>query len=154
MVLLLASMVSLPAFAHSDATRNPAEHNLTREKVGLKGFDPVAVFPEGGGAPQAGKAEFKLDYEGVTYLFASDEHRERFLQDPAKYEPTYGGWCAYAMAQGSKVDIQPDLFTISGNRAHFFVSRRAKQSFDRDIADHELRADANWKRISGEDPRR
>jgi hypothetical protein len=57
------------------------------------------------------------------------------------------------MASGSQVDIQPEIFSINGNRAHFFVSNRAKRSFDRDVLDHETRADSNWKRISGESPR-
>lgn len=143
----------LPLSANAAAPfRNAAEYNLN-SGVGLKGYDPVAVFPEAGGRAMMGRPEFALEYAGVTYMFASAANREMFTQNSAKYEPTYGGWCAYAMASGSKVDIQPALFTIHGDRAHFFVSARAKQNFDRDVAGHERRADGFWKQISGEDPR-
>jgi hypothetical protein len=57
------------------------------------------------------------------------------------------------MASGTQVDIEPQYFTIHGNRAHYFVSARAKRNFDRDITGFEARADNNWKQISGEEPR-
>ena len=139
--------------AQAQATRATSEYNLA-SGIGLHGYDPVAVFPEGGGKPMAGLAQFSLAYNGVTYMFANCENREMFKTAPQKYEPSYGGWCAYAMASGSKVDIQPTLFTIHGNRAHYFVAARAKANFDSEVDVYETRADANWKQISGEDARK
>ncbi len=154
-VLALASIFGAQV-SLAQGTRNTAEYNL-QSGVGLKGFDPVAVFPEGGGLAQAGQPQFRADYMGVTYFFASAQNRDAFLLNPGKYEPTYGGWCAYAMGKEagkpSKVDIQPQLFTIHGNRAHYFVAKRAKAEFDDDVATFEANADANWKTVSGEDPR-
>jgi YHS domain-containing protein len=155
-MLSLAIVVStgllIPVSAHAEAIRNISEYNL-QMNVGLKGYDPVSYFPEGGSLPQVGTDQVKRDFMGVTYLFASVQHADLFAQNPKRYEPTYGGWCAYAMASGSKVDIQPMVYTISGNRLHFFVSRRAKQNFDSDISGHEHLADDFWKQISGEEPR-
>jgi len=133
-------------------TRNVSEYNL-ENGMGLGGFDPVAIFPEGGGKPIAGNANLSQNFGGILYFFASEKNRALFSQNPAKYEPTYGGWCAYAMASGAKVMIQPQLYSIHGNRAHYFVSMRAKQNFDRDVAGYEGRADGFWKQISGEVPR-
>jgi YHS domain-containing protein len=133
--------------------RNVAKYNLTSAGVGLGGFDPVAVFAEGGAKAAQGKTEFEVEHSGVTYLFASEQNMKTFIANPAKYEPTYGGWCAYAMAQDSRVEINPAIFTINGNRAHYFVNNRAKRSFDAKLSDFETRADANWKRFSGEEPR-
>lgn len=147
--LALALGLNLSANAQ---TRNATEYNLD-QGIALKGYDPVSYFPEGGARPQIGKRELRLDYMGVTYYFSSPENLDLFAQNSEKYEPTYGGWCAYAMASGSKVDIQPTIFTLNGNRLHFFVSRRAKQNFDSDVVGHETRADAFWKDISGEEPR-
>lgn len=149
---LIATGLFAVSSAQARTTRNVAEYNL-QAGVGLKGYDPVSYFPEGGGKPQAGQQNLKLDYMGVTYFFATAQNLDLFVQNPDKYEPTYGGWCAYAMASGSKVDIQPTIYTIHGNRLHFFVAKRAKQNFDADVAGHEVRADSFWKRISGEDPR-
>lgn len=154
--LFLPSLIMAALFSgitvQAQSVRNVSEYNL-QTSLGLKGYDPVSYFPEGGGQPLAGLEEFRLEYMGVSYLFANAENVNLFLKNPNKYEPTYGGWCAYAMASGAKVDIQPNIFTIAGNRLHFFISKRAKQNFDTDIAGHELRADGFWKQISGEEPR-
>lgn len=154
--ILASALVSVSLLAASSAqaqtTRNVTEYNL-QNSVGLKGYDPVSYFPEGGNQPKEGMQNLKLDYMGVIYLFASAQNLDLFVQNPDKYEPTYGGWCAYAMASGSKVDIQPRIYTINGNRLHFFVSRRAKQNFDANVVNYESRADNFWKQISGEEPR-
>lgn len=139
-------------FANAQDGRNVAKYNLT-DGLGLKGFDPVSYFPEGGAQVSKGLTGVFYEYEGVTYHFSSTENRDIFITNPEKYEPTYGGWCAYAMAFGSQVDIQPELFTIHGNRIHFFVSSRAKRSFDREITKFENDADKNWFDISGESSR-
>ena len=137
---------------NAQALRDVSNYN-PNTKIGLKGYDPVSYFPEGGGSPKKGLEQFSLDYMGVKYLFTSGEALNTFVQNPDKYEPTYGGWCAYAMASGSRVDIQPTFYTIHGNRLHLFVAKRAKQNFDSDIAGHELRADSFWTKFSGELPR-
>lgn len=148
------SMLSLVASASAQAQniRAPQEYNL-QNTIGLKGYDPVSYFLEGGERPQQGLQKLALDHGDVVYLFATPENRELFIQNPEKYEPTYGGWCAYAMAFGSKVDIQPTLYTINKNRLHFFVSKRAKQNFDAELVKHETLADGFWKQLSGEEPR-
>lgn len=140
---------SLPAKAQE--ARNVAEYNLTAG-VGLKGADPVSYFNEGDKQNLGEQQSF--DHLGVVYNFNSQKNLDLFETNPEKYEPTYGGWCAFAMASGSQVDIDPDIYTINGNRIHFFVSRRAKELFDADIPSFEARADGFWKNISGEEPRK
>ncbi len=149
---LMTAGLFAASFAQAQVPRDVTEYNLLAG-VGLKGYDPVSYFSEGGAQPQVGLQNLKLDYMGVSYFFATAQNLDLFVQNPDKYEPTYGGWCAYAMASGSKVDIQPMIYTIDGNRLHFFVSKRAKQNFDADIVGHEKRADGFWKQISGEEPR-
>lgn len=157
-------MFMLSAFtliASGQEARNVDEYNLNSVGVGFingnsssaSGFDPVSVFPEGGEAALSGETEFALEYEGVEYLFASEENMKTFLENPEKYEPTYGGWCARAMVVGQKVHINTNLFTVVGNRSYFFVNSRAKRYFDRDVHGNAMKADQEWRRISGEEPR-
>lgn len=149
----LVAALFAAAAADAQSFRNASQYNL-EAGIGLKGFDPVSYFPEGGGQPLQGDPGLAASYRGVSYAFASPAHRELFFQSPERFEPTYGGWCAFAMASGMKVDIDPQLFTLAGNRLHFFVSPRAKALFDADVARYEGRADAHWRRLSGEEPRR
>lgn len=150
-LITLLSFLLFTLGSHAQINRNVSKYNLQGD-LGLKGYDPVAVFPEGGGRPV--KGSISLIHDGVSYLFVSQKNLNLFQANPEKYEPTYGGWCAYAMASGSTVNIDPTLFTIHGSRAHFFISSRAKRNFDSDIAAFEKRADSNWEKISGERPRR
>lgn len=153
-LLFFASISLFVSFkAFSQVPRDVSKYNLYVPGENLNGYDPVAYFPEGGGGPALGKPENALEYMGVTYFFSTVENRNLFLTNPGKYEPTYGQWCAYAMASGAYVKINPLHFTISGNRLHLFVSKRAKGNFDADVAGYEENADSNWKNLSGEDPR-
>lgn len=133
--------------------RNVAAYNDEQGPVGLLGYDPVSYFSEGGGEAKEGSASIALNYEGVLYHFSSEENKETFLTNPEKYEPTYGGWCAWAMANGNEIRINPEIYTIDGDRIHFFIARRAKRNFDRDILGYSDKADGHWEDISGELPR-
>lgn len=133
--------------------RNESQYN-NQFSIVLDGYDPVSYFPEGGGTPIKGSEQISYMYGMRIYHFVSEANRTQFMTNPLKYEPTYGSYCAYAMANGGKIRINPLLFTVSGNRLHFFVNHSAKASFDADVTDHENRADANWFGFSGEKPRK
>ncbi len=155
----VVSLISLFVWAAKDYNRNVSEYNLTSTGVGLvdnvsgKNYDPVSYFPEGGSSPKVGKSELSVMHEGVEYFFSNAANKSQFLSNPKKYEPTYGGWCARAMAAGGKVAIDTKLYIINGNRIHFFVNNRALRGFQRDLDNLEKLADQNWKDISGESPR-
>ena len=152
-ILLTAAALFIVHSAGAQEFRNVKEYNL-QNAVGLKGYDPVSYFPEGGNKPLVSINQYKLNYMAVIYFFGNEKNLNLFAKEASKYEPSYGGYCAYAMASGSKVDIDPSIYTINGNRLHFFVSQRAKRNFDADIKGHEDRADGFWKQISGENPRK
>ena len=159
MIVWILTILSFTNYAQE--SRNVSEYNLNSAGTGFingsrpnaQGFDPVSVFPEGGASALVGKSEFAIDYEGVEYLFANEANMKTFLTNPQKYEPTYGGYCARAMVVGQKIAINTKISTVVGNRSFFFVSSRAKRFFDRDIAGNAKKADQEWKRISGENPR-
>lgn len=153
--LILTLAWASPSWAAQTAEqpdRNDAIYNLENQ-VGLKGYDPVSYFTEGGNQAQKGDANISGQYGDVIYHFASQANKDLFFTNPTKYEPTYGGWCAWAMANRAYADIDPELYTFNGNRLHFFISRGAKARFDRDLKNREAAADVFWMEESGEKPR-
>lgn len=150
---LLASAVASGSDAREAAQekkRDVSRFNLGKAQLALKGYDPVAYFPEGGGKPRKGSDAFELVHAGVRYRFASEETKKLFLAKPAKYEPAYGGWCAYAMADGDEVDIDPESFLVTGERLFvfyksFFADTRAKWLKDERALME--KADKAWKKI-------
>lgn len=144
-----------------NVARNTKHYNIEKDttKPAISGYDPVAYFgepgaTEGSGTPTKGDKKFAYRYRGVTYWFASQKNLDAFKKDPRKYEPAYGGWCAYAMgATGEKVEIDPKSFKITGGRLYlfykdFFNDTRAKWSKDEKSLNS--KADANWKKTTDE----
>lgn len=128
-----------------------ANYNLGSDRLALKGYDPVNYFSAG--KALRGRKDFTAQHQGVTYQFASAEHREMFLAAPEKHLPTYGGWCATAMAKGKKVDINPENFKVTGGRLFLFYTdffTDARKDWIKDESGNALKADANWRRIAGE----
>ncbi len=126
------------------------EYNLEKG-VALHGYDPVTYFTEN--APKKGSAQLASSYQGVTYYFTSEASRQTFAMAPEKYAPTYGGWCATAMAEGEKVEIDPENFKITDGRLFLFYKGlwgNAVEPWNEDEANLEQKADVSWHQISGE----
>jgi len=127
------------------------QYNLGADKVALKGYDSVAYLTKN--QALKGRKEISAQHRGVTYWFASEENRKLFLESPKKYLPTYGGWCATAMAKGEKVEIDPANFKVTQGRLFLFYKGlwgNARKDWDKEEASLTAKADANWKRIAGE----
>src|SRR3546814_1471132 len=55
---------------------------------------------------------------GAKWKFASQADLDRFKENPEKYAPQYGGYCAYGVAQGNLVRTEPDQFTVLNGRLY------------------------------------
>lgn len=86
--------------------------------IALRNFDPVSYFK---GKPAKGTEKIKADYKGIVYYFSSEANRDEFKKNPAKYEPVYGGWCAYTVATtGERVRIDPTAYKIIEGKLYLF----------------------------------
>lgn len=125
-------------------------YNVAEGEPALAGYDPVSYFQDG---PEEGSREFAADYAGVTYYFATGKNRDTFLLDPAHYLPAYGGWCATAMAEGEKVEVDPRNYEITNGRLFLFYSgliQNAQNAWVRNESELMEKADRAWYDISGE----
>jgi YHS domain-containing protein len=114
-LLTVALYVSLlPVVAGAETS--PVSPVNSADGIALKGYDPVAYFTTG--KPTPGMDDYTLRWKGVTYRFASAEHRERFKAEPEQYAPQYGGYCAYAMSINRIADIDPGRWTIVDGRLY------------------------------------
>ncbi len=126
-----------------DARKN--NFNIKKNAV-IEGYDPVSYFS---GKPLEGKTEFSYGYRGITYRFASAKNLKKFSGAPEKFEPAYGGWCAYAMGKtGEKVKIDPETFKILDGKLYLFYNFWGNNTLtDWNKNESVLRAqgDAHWK---------
>lgn len=120
--------------------------NLNSDGVALQGYDPVAYFTED--KPVEGSEEFSASYDGATYHFASAANRDAFKADPAKYAPQYGGFCAYAVAQGSTASIDPSAYSVVDGKLYLNFSPSVRKYWLMDVPGYIAKADANWPDVA------
>lgn len=151
-VMNVGTAILLLASSAAPAESNAAKHqNVGKDRLAIGGFDPVAYFDAG--AARQGRGEFSAEYNGAIYRFESEQHRKTFAADPAKYAPAYGGWCATAMAEGKKVEIDPKNFKVTNGRLFLFYKdffTDARKKWLKDEANLTGKADAAWKQTIGE----
>jgi YHS domain-containing protein len=116
--------------------------NLEKNGLALQGFDPVAYFTQN--TPVKGKSEFKSVHDGALYYFASEEDKALFDKDPKKYEPSYGGFCAYGVSRNKLVEIDPGAFQVVDGRLLLQYSKGIRDDFNKDAKANLSKADANW----------
>ncbi|MEZ6013605.1 MAG: YHS domain-containing (seleno)protein [Planctomycetota bacterium] len=99
-----------------------AQYNVSKKGLALDGYDPVAYFPDYGGKATKGSDKITATHAGITYQFATEANKATFLKSPAAFEPQFGGWCAWAMAdgKGDKVDVDPKSFTVEDGKLYVF----------------------------------
>jgi YHS domain-containing protein len=110
--------------------------------VAIQGYDPVAFFTDH--RPVKGNAQFQSQYSGAKYYFASAEHRAAFDKDPAKYEPQFGGFCAYGASRGKTVPVKIETWEILNGRLLLQYDLDVKSKFDKDPQGTLKKADENW----------
>lgn len=129
----------------------PRLRNVDRSGLALHGYDPVSYFPEGGAIPKKGNPSRVSEYLGATYRFADADNQERFEADPQRYAPAYGGWCAWAMVTGERVDVDPRSFLIENDRLLLFYDGLFADTRERWLKSSNLTlgsdADSQWDRL-------
>ncbi|WP_316015916.1 YHS domain-containing (seleno)protein [Roseobacter sp. HKCCA0434] len=134
-----ATLAALPAAAQEDAVFS------TFLGGAIRGYDPVACFTEG--AAVQGSRAFTSEHDGATWRFSSAENKALFDADPTAYAPQYGGYCAWAAAEGYTAPVDPEQWTIVDDKLYLNYSAEIQSRWETDIPGFIARADANWPSI-------
>jgi len=112
----------------------------------IGGYDAVSYFRDGG--PREGVASYSYRWRDATWLFATAEHRELFAQDPRRYAPAYGGWCAYGMAEGYAAESDPlEGWAIHEGVLYLNWDAEVAADWRADRASLLSRSEANWPEV-------
>lgn len=111
-------------------------------RVMLKGHDVVAYFTEG--RHRLGSPQFSSTHEGVTFRFASAEHKALFDREPTKYLPQYGGYCANGIVYGIPWGGDADTWRLEAGKLYIFGGAGSKAAFELDVPKHIALADKYW----------
>ena len=149
--LLLVVIGCLPfgyAFAQDEPSifgSKKADPIFQESGLAIRGYDPVAYFNLN--EAKKGKKDFEFEYMGATWRFVSVENRDAFKNDPNKYLPQYGGYCAYGMSHGYAAPIDPVAWSIVDGKLYLNFSHDVQREWKKDIPGHIQKADVNWPKI-------
>lgn len=116
--------------------------NADRDHLALYGYDAVAYQAEN--AARKGTDEYTATYEGNTYRFASAANRDAFTANPSRYVPAFGGYCAYGVAQGHKVKVDPEAFRVVNGTLYLNYDKGVQKKWLTDIPGNIAKANGNW----------
>lgn len=136
-------IIATPLFAQ----QGPDAHKycLTEDNLGLGGYDPLAYFENNQAI--SGKENINAKYEGVTYLFASIDHKKQFLSDPEHYLPQFGGWCSMTLVMGKATTPKYDNFLVEDGKLFLFertLSVNGKELWAQSPKENEKKAIENY----------
>ncbi|MBC7979115.1 MAG: YHS domain protein [Armatimonadetes bacterium] len=120
--------------------------NIEKSGRALQGYDPVAFFTDG--KPVKGEPTIHSSVNGAKYYFSTAENKTMFDKDPGKYEPEFGGYCAYGVTKGDLIKIDVNAFQIVNGRLLLQYSKGVREKFNKDTQGNLKIADAKWPEVS------
>lgn len=148
-ILFMAlTIVSATTFAQNIK----ANHNTDDSKIALQGYSPVSYLDLG--IAQKGLKEHKATYEGLAYYFTTKEQKKKFEENPSKYLPQYGGYCAFGVSVGAKFRVDPNKFVVKDGKYFLFLNDLEVDAQQLWLdGNHEKlvsKANGNWEKLSKE----
>jgi YHS domain-containing protein len=147
-VILFLLLFSSAFLVNAQEQKRIQAFNL-EDGIAVQGYDVVAYFTAG--KALKGTTAYTVLHQGVKYRFSSVANKEEFKKNPSKFEPQYGGWCAFAMGDyGQKVEIDPETFKIVDGKLYLFYNKRLNntlKSWNKNEAVLKSKADVNWAKL-------
>jgi hypothetical protein len=149
--LLMSTLAVACAGTPEKASQTEAVEDLNLQMgVALRGYDAVGYFTENGAV--MGDPDISYQWQGAIWQFSSVEHRTQFAAAPAQYAPQFGGYCAFAVAQGTTADGDPQQWAIVKDKLYVNNNAVAKKLWDQDRHGNIVSADRNWPLIPKKPP--
>lgn len=120
--------------------------NVDANGVALGGYSPVSYVDLG--RPEPGRPEHSVDHNGARYLFTDAAQVDTFRADPDRYEPAYGGWCAFGATVNENFACDPLKFKVVDGRLMTFLHNDEVDALalweEGDEGELLAKADATW----------
>lgn len=140
-----ALLLACTSLAFAAAPINTLKRGLISDSntgTAINGYDTVAYFTEK--KPVKGSDAHSTQWQGGTWKFSSKENLELFKANPEKYAPQYGGYCAYGVAQGYLVTVEPEQFSVIDGKLYLNYSSGVQEKWKKDPAGFNKTADARF----------
>ncbi len=113
----------------------------------ISGYDPVAYFTQK--KPTKGTKEHSLVWMDATWYFSNEQNMTTFRDDPEKYAPQFGGYCAYAVAKGYTTKVDPTAWKIVDGKLYLSYNKSVRVNWEKSIKRYIKSAESNWPGLAG-----
>lgn len=123
---------------------------ISSSTVGAGGYDLVSY--QSGKKPLPGNGHYVATVDQVNYLFTNQQNLDQFNENPEKYLPQYGGFCAFGVSVGKKFIGDPNVWEVVDGKLYFNLDNTIKASWAKDIPGYIKKGDKQWKKIKNKNP--
>lgn len=146
LISLLAASIATPAILTPAASADAAPiYTGLFSNTAVQGHDVVAYFTEG--RPVEGSRAFTTEYQGAEFRFVSQQNLDTFLAEPEAYAPQYGGYCAWAVAQGQRAKGDARHWAIVDGKLYLNFNEDIQSDWNADRENFITQADENWPTV-------
>lgn len=124
------------------------EQYVDRQGRAVGGYDVVSYHLSE--TPMPGLDSISAEYNGATWLFATQANRALFLADPERYAPAFDGHCVFSAANDGKGGSDPMSYLIEDDRLYMAHSRRVRDRVQRRLDVTLEDAEDNWAKLEVE----
>lgn len=111
-------------------------------KAAVNGYDTVAFFTDS--KPVNGSPFISAEYQGATYLFATEDHKSLFVASPETYTPQYGGFCAFGVGLGKLFPVDISTWQVRDGKLYLNLNQDILKKFNQDFTGNVAKAEKNW----------
>ena len=92
-----------------------------------------------------GSNEHTFEWHNAVWQFSSAQNRQQFAENPEKYAPQFGSFCAFAVSKGFTADIMPDAWYIEDGNLYVFADKNVRDEWVATLPDGSLQLSKdNW----------
>ncbi|PCI52622.1 MAG: hypothetical protein COB45_12180 [Gammaproteobacteria bacterium] len=121
--------------------------NADANDLAIHGYDAVSYFTDS--KASKGNNKYTATYKSAIYQFSSEENRELFQDDPEKFVPQFGGFCAMGVALNKKLDTDPTAWEIVDGKLYLNLNKAVQKKWLSDVPTHLNTANRVWAGIQG-----
>ena len=134
-----AFLAPVPAFADSDPI-----YTSWRDNVAVGGYDVVSFYS---GKPIEGQKGIVYNHLGADWRFSNQANLDLFKTNPDAFIPQYGGYCAWAVANGKLAKGSPKNWHVRDGKLYLNFNARIQERWERNIPGFITSADQAWPDI-------
>ena len=109
----------------------------------INGYDAAAYFTDNKAVK--GNLSITHTWNNSTWYFSSEANKNLFTENPEKYSPKYGGYCAFAVSKGFTANTDPEAFEIIDDKLYLFADQGIKADWMADKNNNLKICEENWK---------